>query len=57
MAGPFNGSLTEGSLGVIGGKNSGSIALGATMAGIIGGIAGAIGLVLAIDGIMNPPQQ
>ncbi|MDN5758961.1 MAG: hypothetical protein L0H59_10580 [Tomitella sp.] len=51
--GSISESLGPEILGSIGGKESGSIAVGTAFAGVLGGIAGAIGLVVAIDGAMK----
>ncbi|WP_158506360.1 hypothetical protein [Tomitella biformata] len=55
----MEGSLTAGSIdfitgGLDAGYKGGSIAVAGAAAGIIGGIAGAIGLGLVIDGMLNP---
>jgi len=52
-AGSLNQSIGPELVAFLGGKESGSIAVGTAVAGILGGIAGAIGIGLAIDGAMQ----
>lgn len=52
-AGSLNSSLGPELVAFLGNKNGGSIAVGTAFAGVLGGIAGAIGIGLAIDGAMK----
>lgn len=59
LDGSLNDSLGDVGVAFLGGKDTGSMAVGTAVAGILGGIAGGIGLALGINGAMQafgPPQ-
>lgn len=61
MASSFTGSLNDvlGDSGVafLGGEDTGSIAVGTAVAGVLGGVAASIGLALGINGAIQAFAQ